>query len=200
MDRKHHYTCRCNDCVRQRNARKRRSEQQYAERGTPLPTGSIRYEIMGDHPTIYDDSFVATPRYRSPSEVHPPACTCVDCNAMRRNNNREPRVQPSSNPSSGQKPASASHGNGGVSSQQPPFAVTADTSKVLSRHGNGIYSLMVWGKLGGEDAVISQYSIFHGIAPPGYLHPRRPIVGRYRHSGRQVCHNIIASRVCEGQL
>ena len=46
------------------------------------------------------------------------------------------------------------------------FAVTSDISKVLSRHGNGIYSLMVWGKLGGEDAVISQYSIFHGITPP----------------------------------
>ena len=70
MDRKHHYTCRCNDCVRQRNARRRRSEQQYAERGTPLPTGSIRYEIMGDHPIIYEDAFTAV--QQQISDLTPP--------------------------------------------------------------------------------------------------------------------------------
>ena len=148
MDRKHHYTCRCNDCVRQRNARNRRSEQQYAERGTPLPTGSIRYEIMGDHPIIYDDSFVATPRYRSPSEVHPPACTCVDCNAMRRNNNREPPVQPANNPSSRQRPAPTSYDNSGVGSQQPRnAAVPGDPVNPVARKGRmgGIIALLLLG-------------------------------------------------------
>ena len=44
--------------------------------------------------------------------------------------------------------------------------VKADLSQILSRHGDGVYSIMVWGKLGGEDVVISQYSIFHGVTPP----------------------------------
>ena len=46
------------------------------------------------------------------------------------------------------------------------FAVRADISQLLRRHGDGVYSLMIWGKIAGEDVVISQYSIFHGAAPP----------------------------------
>lgn len=46
------------------------------------------------------------------------------------------------------------------------FAVRADISSILNRHGDGVYSLMVWGKIGSEDVVISQYSLFHGITPP----------------------------------
>jgi hypothetical protein len=30
---------------------------------------------------------------------------------------------------------------------------------------------MVWGKLGGEDVVISQYSIFRGVTPPDTYNP-----------------------------
>ena len=49
------------------------------------------------------------------------------------------------------------------------FAAKADISDVLSKFGDGVYSLMLWGKVGGEDVVISQYSIFHGVTPPdGY--------------------------------
>ena len=51
------------------------------------------------------------------------------------------------------------------------FAVRADISGELDRHGDGVYSLMLWGKRGGEDIVISQYSIFHGIAPPNGYRP-----------------------------
>ena len=46
------------------------------------------------------------------------------------------------------------------------FAVRADISQLLRRHGDGVYSLMIWGTIAGEDVVISQYSIFHGAAPP----------------------------------
>lgn len=46
------------------------------------------------------------------------------------------------------------------------FAVRADISQLLRRHGDGVYSLMIWGKIAGKDVVISQYSIFHGAAPP----------------------------------
>ena len=47
----------------------------------------------------------------------------------------------------------------------------ADISQILNRHGDGVYSLMVWGKLGGEDIVISQYSIFYGVTPPDLYYP-----------------------------
>lgn len=46
------------------------------------------------------------------------------------------------------------------------FAVRANISRLLRQHGDGVYSLMIWGKIAGEDVVISQYSIFHGAAPP----------------------------------
>ena len=51
------------------------------------------------------------------------------------------------------------------------FAVKADISEILGRYGDGVYSLMVWGKIGGEDVVISQYSLFHGITPPDTYAP-----------------------------
>ena len=41
----------------------------------------------------------------------------------------------------------------------------ADLTDVLTEHGEGVYSLIVWGKIDEEDVVISEYSIFHGITP-----------------------------------
>ena len=46
------------------------------------------------------------------------------------------------------------------------FAVRANISDLLQQHGSGVYSITVWGTIAGEDAVISEYSIFHGITPP----------------------------------
>ena len=46
------------------------------------------------------------------------------------------------------------------------FEVTADIGGLLSRYGNGVYTVLMWGALGGEDLVISEYSIFHGVTPP----------------------------------
>ena len=46
------------------------------------------------------------------------------------------------------------------------FAVRANISSLLQQHGSGVYSITVWGTIAGEDAVISKYSIFHGITPP----------------------------------
>ena len=46
------------------------------------------------------------------------------------------------------------------------FAVTANISDILERHGDGVYSLILWGKIDGAAIVISQYSIFHGVTPP----------------------------------
>lgn len=51
------------------------------------------------------------------------------------------------------------------------FSVKADLSDVLMEHGDGVYSLIVWGNIGSERVVISQYSIFHGITPPDTYAP-----------------------------
>ena len=46
------------------------------------------------------------------------------------------------------------------------FAVTADIGEILRRHGDGVYSLLIWGGNDGSRLLISQYSIFFGIEPP----------------------------------
>ena len=46
------------------------------------------------------------------------------------------------------------------------FSVEADIGDVLAEHGPGVYSITLWGDIDGERAVISEYSIFHGITPP----------------------------------
>ena len=51
------------------------------------------------------------------------------------------------------------------------FAIRANIGQVLSKHGAGVYSILVWGKLNGEDVVISQHSIFHGVTPPDTYNP-----------------------------
>ena len=51
------------------------------------------------------------------------------------------------------------------------FSITADLSDVVDDHGPGVYSIMVWGTIGGEDVVISQYSIFYRVTPPDTYGP-----------------------------
>ena len=46
------------------------------------------------------------------------------------------------------------------------FAVGVRIADLLARYGSGVYSLIVWGAVGGEDVVISEHSIFHGVTPP----------------------------------
>ena len=53
------------------------------------------------------------------------------------------------------------------------FSVRADISDLLERRGNGVYSITVWGVIDGERAVISEYSIFHGVTPPDTYDPGR---------------------------
>ena len=44
--------------------------------------------------------------------------------------------------------------------------MTTDLSDLIAQHGDGVYTILVWGKLGIEDEVISEYSIFYGVTPP----------------------------------
>ncbi len=51
------------------------------------------------------------------------------------------------------------------------FSITANVSKLLSKYGPGVYTVLLWGEVGGEDVPISEYSIFHEIEPPGTYNP-----------------------------
>ena len=51
------------------------------------------------------------------------------------------------------------------------FDVEADISQVISKHGKGVYSVIVWGLIDGQDTVISEYSIFHGVTLPDTYDP-----------------------------
>ena len=51
------------------------------------------------------------------------------------------------------------------------FSMKADLTDLLMEHGEGVYSLIVWGSIGNERVVISKYSIFHGITPPDTYMP-----------------------------
>ena len=47
------------------------------------------------------------------------------------------------------------------------FRITASLGKVVKKHGPGVYTVVLWGVVGGETEVISEYSIFHHIPRPG---------------------------------
>ena len=47
------------------------------------------------------------------------------------------------------------------------FRIRADISDILAKHGAGVYSIFVWGIVDSEDVVLSQYSIFWNVTPPG---------------------------------
>ena len=53
------------------------------------------------------------------------------------------------------------------------FAVDADLRAILDAHGEGVYTVMVWVQGQIEYEAISQYSIFHGITPPGTYNLKR---------------------------
>ncbi len=47
------------------------------------------------------------------------------------------------------------------------FALSANLGEVLRRHGEGVYTVTLWGAMaGGQEAVIARYSLFHGTIPP----------------------------------
>ena len=51
------------------------------------------------------------------------------------------------------------------------FAVTADIGELLTKYGPGVYTILLWGKVGGEDVPISQYSMFYEVEPPDTYNP-----------------------------
>ena len=58
--------------------------------------------------------------------------------------------------------------------QGTTFAVTADVGGLLSTHGPGVYTVLLWGEIGGEDVLVSQYSIWHEAHPPDTYYPTQP--------------------------
>ncbi len=52
------------------------------------------------------------------------------------------------------------------------FSVTVDIRETLREHGEGVYSIVVWGPIDGEETIISEYSMFYGITAPDIYTPR----------------------------
>ena len=53
------------------------------------------------------------------------------------------------------------------------FSLKADIADVVTEHGPGVYTVLVWGRIGDEFVLISRYSIFHEAEPPeGYVQHR----------------------------
>ena len=53
------------------------------------------------------------------------------------------------------------------------FSVTVDVGGLLSKYGPGVYTILLWGIIGGEDVPIAQYSIFYEVEPPDTYNPDR---------------------------
>ena len=51
------------------------------------------------------------------------------------------------------------------------FSVVADVSGLLSDHGPGVYTILLWGTVNGERVPISEYSIFYNVSPPDNYDP-----------------------------
>ena len=51
------------------------------------------------------------------------------------------------------------------------FSIQADISDILAQWGKGVYTVAMSGTIRGVEVSISEYSIFHGIVPPGHYGP-----------------------------
>ncbi len=56
--------------------------------------------------------------------------------------------------------------------QGTEFAVTADIGDLLTKYGPGVYTILLWSEIDGQDIPVSQYSIFHNVNPPDTYDPR----------------------------
>ncbi len=46
------------------------------------------------------------------------------------------------------------------------FAVVVDISDLLAKHGPGVYTMLLWGEIDGEDVPVSEHSMFYQVDPP----------------------------------
>lgn len=46
------------------------------------------------------------------------------------------------------------------------FAVSADLGPILEKYGPGVYTVLVWGVVSGQNIPIAEHSVFYGIDPP----------------------------------
>ena len=137
MTSNHHYTCRCNACVRQRNARLQRQERRDIEDGNALPPGSYPYETPGDNPVIYADeagdspSRYSSPEQRRPGVLHLANCNCAVCAQLRQYLARDRPENPSSC-QTGSPPAPAQLPTA-MSNPQPASGPVASSSSQSGR-------------------------------------------------------------------
>lgn len=51
------------------------------------------------------------------------------------------------------------------------FSITVDIGDIISTYGPGVYTILLWGEIDGEDVPVSQYSIFYEVEPPDTYNP-----------------------------
>ena len=51
------------------------------------------------------------------------------------------------------------------------FSVAVDIGGLLSKYGSGVYTILLWGEIGGEDVLVAEYSIFYEVVPPDTYNP-----------------------------
>ncbi|MDE2787302.1 MAG: CAP domain-containing protein [Chloroflexota bacterium] len=127
------------------------------------PVASLRWPLTGGYrwttdtfskthkpcPSPYDVA-IDSPAPRSPAEAHRAWQDAYDASQSRQAQSLTlPWITASSWTATGET-----------------FAVKADIGRILNQHGSGVYTVVVWGDLGGAREVISEYSIFHGVTPP----------------------------------
>ena len=57
--------------------------------------------------------------------------------------------------------------------QLTSFQIEANLQQALKKHGPGVYTIVIRGKLDGEDTVVAEYSIWHEIEPPDTYEPSK---------------------------
>ena len=51
------------------------------------------------------------------------------------------------------------------------FSVAVNISGLLSEYGPGVYTILLWGEIDGEDVPVAEYSIFYEVVPPDTYNP-----------------------------
>ena len=51
------------------------------------------------------------------------------------------------------------------------FSVAVNIDGLLSEYGPGVYTVILWGEIGGEDVPVAEYSIFYEMVPPDTYNP-----------------------------
>ena len=75
-----------------------------------------------------------------------------------------------------------------MTARDQSFSLTADLVGLLAEHGDGVYTVILRGRIYGDDLVFSQYSIFHkAVAPEDYHSAEQASFAAVSTGGHHTC-------------